>query len=43
VTPKVNLVIKNARPPNELLTLRLEDIPISTRVDYIAKQILKMH
>lgn len=35
VTPKVELIIKLANPVNEVLTLRLPDIPITTRVEYI--------
>jgi hypothetical protein len=37
VTPKVNLIIKLAHPANELLTFTLNDILISTRVEYIEK------
>lgn len=35
VTPKVELIIKLANPVNEVLALRLPDIPITTRVEYI--------
>lgn len=33
VTPKVDLVIKLASPPNDILNLTIEQVPISTRVE----------
>ena len=33
VTPKVDLIIKIANPPNDLLSLTLEQVLISTRVE----------
>ncbi|EAR98966.1 hypothetical protein TTHERM_00997710 (macronuclear) [Tetrahymena thermophila SB210] len=43
VTPKVELTIKLANPVNEVLTLKLSDIPITTRVEYIRQKIAAMH
>lgn len=43
VTPKVELIIKLANPVNEVLTLRLSGIPITTRVDYIRSKIAALH
>ena len=43
VTPKVDLIIKLANPVNEVLTLKLAEIPITTRVEYIRNKIASMH
>ncbi|KRX05658.1 hypothetical protein PPERSA_09798 [Pseudocohnilembus persalinus] len=42
-TPKVDLIIKLASPPNEIFNQTLEQVPISTRVAKIVEQIKKMH
>ncbi|EGR31292.1 hypothetical protein IMG5_113900 [Ichthyophthirius multifiliis] len=43
VTPKVNLIIKLANPINEVLTLKLHQVPITTRLEYIKQKICEMH
>lgn len=43
VTPRVDLHIKLAQPLIETLAFTLTEVPITTRIDYIKKQIQKRH